>query len=150
MAGIKGQSGPAKGNKNAMVHGARVERHRLVIGELPPEMVSVRKGARKYRAWLEALVLDMKGLISPTDEQHLNTAATWEMVSAICRWVLKNKSGEMGYEAIERNAERQGKARERRDAAFDKLGVDVPPEPITLENYVVTQQDGQLVARNGK
>ena len=75
MAGKPGRSGPPKGNLNAAKNGSRLNRRRLVVGELPTKMVSVKREAQKYRRDLEVAVLDAKDEISVVDCHLIDAAA---------------------------------------------------------------------------
>ena len=49
MAGKPGkEAGAPKGNMNALRNGSSVRR-RLVVGELPPSMIAIKREGREYR-----------------------------------------------------------------------------------------------------
>ena len=73
MAGIKGRSGPPKGNLNAARTGQSITR--LTLGELPATMHRQTQQARKYRRGLEALVVEAKGQVDATDAHLIDEAA---------------------------------------------------------------------------
>ena len=125
MAGKIGRSGPKRGNLNALISGARLERRRLVLGTLPPTMRGVQNEASEYRRLLEDAVRDKKGTISKPDERRINEAATSTMYAGILRWCLRHRLDSMDAKAIEANGRKQYEARLERDAAEEKLGIDI-------------------------
>jgi hypothetical protein len=91
MVGQPGKSGAKAGNKNALTTGARLDPRRLVVGELPATMISVKREGRKYRRALEQEVIQAKGEINITDAHHIDTATGATVQAGIARWLLRNR-----------------------------------------------------------
>lgn len=133
-AANKGKGGAPKGNKNAMKNATRINHKRLVVGELPPKMVQVKREAQNYRRELEAEVLQVKGNITTTDAHLIDTATAATMQAGICRWLLRNRFKEMSTSDIRGCTADMTKAKERRDAAIKALGLNAPPvEPWVID-----------------
>jgi hypothetical protein len=132
MAGKRGRSGAPRGNLNAMRNGSSVSK-RLVVGELPPKLVAVRREARAYRRGLEAEVERVKGDITTTDAHHIDTASAATIQAAICRWLLRHKLGTMTTADIRGCTSDMVKAKERRDAAVKALALDVDPRQDAID-----------------
>jgi hypothetical protein len=79
------------GNVNAAKNGSRIAKTRLVVGELPKQLLSVRREARTYRRRLESEVLAVHRQISPLHAHNIDTAAAATISAAIGRWLLRNK-----------------------------------------------------------
>jgi len=123
----KRKSGAQKGKLNAVRSGTSIMRTRLVVGELPKQLISVRKEGRAYRVKLEAAVLEKKGDISVCDAHLIDTASAATMAAAIGRWVLRHKlTGMKGTEILACSREIV-KAKQARDAAVRALGLDAKP-----------------------
>jgi hypothetical protein len=134
--GKPGRSGPAKGNKNALKNGTRLNHKRLVVGELPVSMVAVKREGQGYRRVLEAEVLQLKNQINTTDAHLIDTASAATIQAGICRWLLRNKLDTMSTADIRGCTSDIVRAKERRDAAVKALQLDVEPEPIDLQTYI--------------
>src|SRR5262245_59188588 len=92
---MPGKAGPPKGNKNGLKNGTNIARRRLVVGELPKQLLSVRREGRAYRRTLESVVLAERGEISTTDAHHIDTASAATIHAGICRHLLRTKISEM-------------------------------------------------------
>ena len=127
MAGKRGRSGPPAGNWNRLKTGTKVPANRLVVGELPKALLSVRREGRAYRRKLEAAVVEAKGSISVLDSHLIDTASAATIAAGICRWTLRNKLD--GMKASEVLAASQGivKNKQARDVAVKALDLDSPP-----------------------
>jgi hypothetical protein len=112
---------------NALKSGAKVSKRRLVVGDLPPQLISVRREARAYRRDLEGCVLAAKGEISLTDAHLIDTAAAATVQAGIIRWLMKHRMETMTVADIRGCSQDQVRAKERRDAAVRALGLDAPP-----------------------
>ena len=139
MAGKKGASGAPEGNLNRLSNGSRVRR--LTVGELPNEMIAVKREGRKYRRDLEALVLATKDEINATDAHLIDTATAATVQAGVCRWLMRNKIQTMSVSDIRGTQADIVKAKERRDAAVKALQLDKKPEPMTLDQYLIISND---------
>ena len=125
--GKKGRSGPRRGNVNAIRNGAGISRTRLVVGELPKELLSVRREGRTYRRKLETAVLEAKGDINILDAHLIDTASAATIAGGICRWVLRHKLDGMKGSDLLACSREIIKAKQARDAAVKALDLNAPP-----------------------
>lgn len=115
-----------KANLNALKTGHSVT-HRLTVGELPHEMIAVKREGRAYRRDLEACVIQAKKEVSFTDSHLIDTAAAATIQAGICRWLLRNRIKVMSVTDIRGCTADIVKAKERRDAAVKALNLNAPP-----------------------
>ncbi len=144
--GAKG-SGPRKGCQNAATHGARISKGtiaRLVMGEMPKKLRRQLSSARQYRRTLEDLCVQVHGEVNATHAHLIDEAVGYEMHAALCRHLLREKP-DMPVADQLRCSEQIAKARSARNKAVALLGLNVLPEPETLESYIVGKASG-----NGK
>jgi len=127
FCGVKACSGPKAGNKNAMRTGTGIDRRRLVVGELPRELICVRKEGRAYRVQLEKAVLEAHGEISVTAAHHLDTATAATVQAAIIRWCLRRRFASLSTSEVLACSRELVKAKKDRDAAVRALDLDAPP-----------------------
>lgn len=132
MAGKPGRSGPKRGNVNALKTGTKVSKTRLVVGELPSALISVKREGRAYRRNLEAAVMNAKGLtgvnqIGTLDAHLIDTASAATIAAGICRWVLRHKVEAMKGTEILACSREIVKCKQARDAAVRALDLDAPP-----------------------
>jgi hypothetical protein len=106
------------------------------VGDLPKQLLSVRREGRAYRRALEAEVLKIKCEISATDAHHIDTASAATIAAGIARWLLRTKIGSMTTGDVLACSKSITKAKQDRDAAVKALALDAKPAPITLEAYV--------------
>lgn len=143
MSGVKGKSGPATGNLNGMKNGTSLARSRLVIGNLPKKLLSVRREGRAYRRLIESEVLAARGRITATDSHHIDTASAATVHAGICRWLLREKLSEMSTGDILACSKQIVQAKQARDLAIKALGLDAKPEPICLDDYIAGEVDDE-------
>lgn len=117
-------SGPKRGSLNAAKNGASIDRRRLVVGELPKELLAVRREGRAYRRNLEAEVLRVRGEIDVTAAHHIDTASAATIHAGICRHLLRQKIKTMSTSDILACSREITKAKMARDAAVKALGLD--------------------------
>jgi hypothetical protein len=142
--GKPGRCGPAKGNINGLKNGTRAL-NRLVVGELPKQLLSVRREGRAYRRNLESAVLSARGNISTTDCHHIDTASACTIHAGICRWLLRNKISTMTTADVLNCSREITKAKAGRDAAIRALNLDVKPEaPWAIETTADSPTDLEL------
>jgi len=126
--GKKGRSGPKVGNLNALKNGTgHHNKRRLTVGELPQQMISVKREGRKYRRDLEEEVLAVKDEINLVDAHLIDTAAAATIQAGICRWLLRNRINDMSVNDIRGCTADAVKAKERRDKAVLQLHLDAKP-----------------------
>jgi len=119
-----GMSGGKPGNTNALRNGRAIALKRLTVGELPKEMLSVRREGRAYRRTLESEVLRIRGAITLTEGHLIDTASAATIQAGICRWLLRERIAKMSPADIRGCTADLVKAKERRDAAVRALGLD--------------------------
>lgn len=124
FCGKPGRSGPKKGNLNGLKNGSGLSRKRLVVGELPKQLLSVRREGRAYRRSLEAEVLKVKQEINVTDSHHIDTASAATIAAGIGRWLLRTKLSETSTSDVLACSREITKAKQARDAAVKALGLD--------------------------
>ncbi len=134
--GRKGASGPPVGNLNAAKNGSRLRTKRLVVGELPKQLLSVKRETRAYRRAIEDAVVAVRGEVTVTDAHAIDTASAATAHAGICRWLLRNKIDEMKTSDVLSCSSSIVKAKQARDQAIKSLGLDVSPEPQTLNGYL--------------
>ncbi len=108
--------------------GSRIDRRRLVVGELPPKMIAVKREGRKYRRELEQAVIDAHGEISVTQSHLIDTATAATIHAGICRWILRNKVESMSAAEIMTASKNIASAKADRDRAVKQLDLDKPPQ----------------------
>jgi len=124
MAGKRGRSGPPKGNWNHLKTGTKVPANRLVVGELPKALLSVRREGRSYRRKLEAAVVEAKDTISVIDSHMIDTATAATIAAGIARWVLRNKLDGMKASEVLAASQQIVKSKQARDVSVKALGLD--------------------------
>lgn len=122
--GKPGRSGAPRGNLNNLTNGTGIDRKRLVVGELPAELLSVRREGRAYRRVLEADVLRAKGEISTVDAHCIDTASAATIHAAICRFLLRKKIKSMTTNDVLATSREITRAKRDRDAAVRAIGLD--------------------------
>lgn len=113
---------PLISNLNNLKNGSRLTR--LTIGNLPKPLTKVQQEARRYRMGLEQAVLDAYGGISATQAHHIDTAAQCMTHAGICRWLLRQRLGEMTMQDILSCSKSMVWAKQYRDAAVRNLELD--------------------------
>lgn len=141
--GKPGRSGPPKANINAAKTGQNISR--LTLGELPTTMRRQLQNARKYRRFIENLVLEAHGEVNATHAHLIDEATCAEVHSAICRWLMRSRLETMSASDITRCSEQILKAKTIRNKAIERLKLNVPPEPLSLRDYVM-----EVVPRSGR
>jgi hypothetical protein len=102
-------------------------KRRLVVGELPKQLIAVRREGRSYRRSLETEVIAAHGQISMTHAHHIDTASAATIGAAIARWCLRHKLGEMSTNEVLACSKAIMSAKQVRDGAVRQLGLDAPP-----------------------
>jgi hypothetical protein len=133
FCGVKGRSGPAKGNTNAIRHG-------LVAGKLPKDCQHIEIKMNALRRTLEDAVMAAKGEVNLIDAACIQTAVKWERHGALAlRWLTKEAANLKPVERLTFSRE-IARASTERDRALAALALNVKPEPIDLRTYLVEQK----------
>ena len=133
--GKKGKSGPPKGHVNSLKNGKAVKR--LTVGELPKQLLSVKREGRTYRRALEEVVLETKNEMTAMDAHHIDTASAATIHAGICRWILRNKIETMTTADILTCSRELVKAKQTRDKAVAGLELDIKPsQPWVIDEKV--------------
>ena len=122
MGGVAGKSGPKKGNLNSVRNGSKITR--LTLGSLPRTMLRQTRQACKYRRELEGLVFQAKGEVNSTDAHLIDEAASAEIHSSVCRWLLREKLSTMSVSDILKCSSEMLKAKTIRNRAVERLQID--------------------------
>lgn len=104
-----------------------VNRRRLTVGELPKQLLSVRREGRAYRRILEAEVLKAHSEINVTRSHAIDTASAATISAGIARWCLRHKIGTMTTNEVLACAKSILQSKQARDAAVKLLDLDRPP-----------------------
>lgn len=115
-----------RGNRelNGLKSGANLDASRLVVGNLPRELLGTQREARAYRRDLESAVIAAKGNISVPDGHLIDTAAAATLHCSVCRWLLRTKIKTMKPADILNCTGAMVKAKTQRDAAVRALELD--------------------------
>ena len=105
-------------------------------------MLRQTRAVRDYRIVLEDLVTQVKGTVSMTDAHLIDEACQAQMHCDVCRWIMREKLETMSVSDITKCSEQQLKAKTSRNKAIRQLGLDVPPEPLDLRDYI----DGRVAS----
>ena len=133
--GKKGRSGPKAGNTNAIRHG-------LKAGKLPKNAQYIEHQVNRLRRELEAAVFNVKGEVSLLDAATIQTALKWERHGALAlRWLRVQSEKLKPTEALQFSRE-IARASTERDRALRALGLDAPPKPVTLGEYIAGKHNG--------
>jgi len=117
--------GAALGNLNGITNGTQVGRHcRLTVGNLPIELVGVRREGVKYRRNVEAAVIAALGKIDIVAAHAIDTASAAVIHSGICRWLLRERIKDMKPEQILACADALLRGKQVRDKAIRSLNLD--------------------------
>ena len=117
FCGVRGKSGPAKGNANALRHG-------LKAGKLPADAKYIEVRLNILRRNLEAAVVEVRREVSLTDAAAIQTAIRWERHACLAqRWLTKQYS-ELKPEQRLTFSREIAKASAERDKAVAALRLD--------------------------
>ena len=126
--GSPASRGGQPGHMNTLRNGSHVRRQRLVVGNLPPNMISVQNESRSYRRALEDRVIEVHGEISFNHMHLIDTATAATKHAGICRWLFRNRFDKMTPTDIRQTADAEVKAKKQRDDAVKALELESPPE----------------------
>ena len=136
----KHAGGAPRGSINAIRHG-------LVAGKLPASLEWVEKKTNAFRRGLERQVLDLKGEISVSDACSINSACKWERHGMLAlNWLRELQQTDAAISERLRFSEAAAKASDARDRNIAALRLDVKPEPLSLDQYIIetTSQRSEL------
>lgn len=106
-------------NLNPARNGTRLAR--LVVGELPKELLSVKREGRQYRRFLEAACVEAHDQVDTMAAHHIDTATAGQVHAGVCRWILRNKWSKMTPQDILKCSAEILRAKEGRDRAVRLL-----------------------------
>lgn len=134
MTTTKTKRGAPKGNVNRLKHGGRLGENmddpdiqRLVVGVMPKALAKPGRAALAYRRNLEAAVLEIKGEVNLVDAHEIDLATGAELHQAVCRYLIREKIETMPPSDLLKCSEGMLKAKERRNLAIRRLGLDDQP-----------------------
>ena len=129
MVTKKQPRGAPRGSINAASNGTRIDRRRLVVGEMPRKLLAAKRRACAYRRQLESEVEELRD-ITLLDAHAIDSASAATLHGAICQWLLRNKFGDMRVSDILACSAAIVKAKLDRDKAVQSLGLDEYPDMI--------------------
>lgn len=130
--GVKGRSGPARNNRNAMRHG-------LSAGKLPEGCAYVEDRINVFRRKIEDCVVQAKAEISLTDASIINTAVKWERHGMLASHWLRTQYDELSAADRLKYSEQIAKASDSRDRAIGRLKLDEVKQGILDTLYARPQ-----------
>lgn len=99
-------------------------RYRIALGKLPDKLWRVSVQVRQYRTELEDAVTEVHGQVSVYHAHAIDTAAQAEQHCGLCRWILREKLAELTPDQILHCSREILLAKQRRDAAVERLGIN--------------------------
>lgn len=158
--------GAPQGNKNHLKNGTRVVVSRLVVGELPSEMIAVKREARAYRRSLEVEVLSCRNKatveevvaasrswkawesfvnerMNYEDKNYVAAATQQTLAIGINRWLLRNRFEQMSVSDIRACNKEMRDAAKERAKTIREMGLNVEPEPVSLQTLIVEAKRGR-------
>ena len=119
----------AKFNLNTAKSGRYMVR-RLTIGELPAQLLSVKRECRAYRRALEDEVTRVYGEVDVVTAHEIDLACQGQMHVGICRWILRNRWEKMTATDVMNCSREMLKAKEARNKAVHALALHREPNYI--------------------
>ena len=117
FCGVKGRSGPPRGNENALRHG-------LKAGKLPRNARYIEHQMNNLRRQLEQAVMQAKGEVNLLDAASIQTAVKWERHGELAlRWLRLEGDTLKPTERLQFSRE-IARASAERDKALQALGLD--------------------------
>ena len=113
-----------KGNLNAIRNTTRLPIRRLVVGEFPAALNSVKIEGRKYRRALEDAVLDVHGEVTIMAAHWIDSASAATVHCGVCRWLLRQKIDTMTTADILSCSREMVRAKQSRDRCLVLLKLD--------------------------
>ena len=138
--------GAPKGNAHAWVHGlhSKIDRHGLILGDLPKPVKQVALYGSKLRKSLEQIVMTHKGTLSLMDQAYITSACRWERIAQLSNRWMGEKYDELSVTERLQLAKAVGDASNNRDKALEKLQLDQEEvKTLTLATYLQDQQKDQ-------
>jgi hypothetical protein len=111
-------------NVNGLKTGSKLKPIRLTVGNLPRQMLVVRREGAKYRRLVEDETIKAKGKIGLTDAHLIDTASAGTIQAGICRWLLRERINDMQPAEILACTQALLKGKQTRDAAIRALDLD--------------------------
>ncbi len=121
FCGVKGKSGPPKGNTNSIRHG-------LLSGKMPKGCQYVENRMNSFRRQLEAEVIVVHGSVSIVQAASINTAVKWERHGMLAQRWLRLECDDLKPADKLAFSREIAKASTERDKALAQLGLDAPPK----------------------
>ena len=142
--------GAPKGNVNAVSKGITfnkrtdIDRHGLILGELPKRVKQVQLYGTRLRKSLEQIVLTHKGRLTIIDQAHITTACRWERHAQLANRWMGEKYEELSILDRLQLSKAVADASTNRDKALEKLQLDKEEvKTLTLIDYVQDQHKDQ-------
>ena len=137
FCGVKGKSGPAAGNANAMRHG-------LKAGKLPKDARYIEYRLNAFRRTLEQAVLSARGEVNIPDAAYIQTCLRWERHACLAqRWLVKAGDTLKPEQRLTFSRE-IARASAERDKAIAALNIDKETRlPWLVPPAQIEQADGE-------
>lgn len=116
-------------------------RYGLVGGKLPKGCQYIENRVNGLRRQVESAIVELKGEIGIVDAANVNSILKWERHGLLAAHWLRHEAGKLSPTERLKFSEAIAKASDARDRAIRSLGLDVPPEPIDLRQYIDASGD---------
>lgn len=126
FCGVKGKSGPPKGNQNSLRHGLRA-------GQLPKDAKYIEFRLNAFRRTLEQAVLSAKGEVTIQDAAYIQTALRWERHGCLAQRWLNKKYTELKPTDLLQFSREIARASTERDKALAALHLDRDQKDDAIE-----------------
>ena len=117
FCGVKGRSGPALGNSNAVRHGMKGSK-------LPAGCKYIEHRVNSLRRQVEEALIAIKGEINIVDAAAVNSVLKWERHGLLAAHWLRHEINKLSATDRLKFSEAIAKASDSRDRAIRSLGLD--------------------------
>lgn len=116
-----GKPGPPEGNTNGLRHGARSQRHGILLTQMRRKYPTIYGCVLAFRHWLEQEVTRTKGVLSVPDVAMINLVCTYEMTARIAE--SRVSAGESENPVADMKTACW--AKQHRQSTLEKFGIDL-------------------------
>lgn len=125
--GVKGRSGPATANTNALRHG-------LTAANLPKSCRYIYHRLNNLRRTLETLLVESKGEVGMADGATIQTILRWERAAQLAERYFRLEGAKLGAVVAQGFVDKAADASEKRDKAIARLKLDRDLKDNLLES----------------
>lgn len=127
---------------NNLRNGSRA--YRLALGELPKRLARVTRYCRQYRLGLEQAVAEANsGNVTITQAHNIDAACGHEQHLQIMRWLMRERIDKMSVGDIVKCSAAMAAARDSRNRAVERLGLDKPVDPWATLDAESSEPEGE-------